>query len=166
MIPADIDIDDLARQLEEDSVAVAAGYRALEPELLDAVEHAASMDFGSLGVVVLDRTPPQTADLRDIAQDLQLATDLDTVVVRAPSSGAIVSDVHARAELEAAQHHFLGDPDIPGATHRLIDQVTAAGISWPLVAALILAVVIVVVVATAWSARVAARRVETAPDRT
>lgn len=157
MIPADVDVDDLARQLEEDSVAVGEGREALEAALLDAVEHAESTDFGSLGVAVLEHTPPHTADLRDVAQDLQLATGLDTVIVRTPSSGAVVSDVHTRAQLESAQHLFLGDPDLPGATHRLIDQVTAAGINWPLVGTLVLVIMVAVVVATVWAAQHAGR---------
>ncbi|AGF72504.1 DUF6676 family protein [Corynebacterium halotolerans] len=152
MIPADIDIDDLTRQLEEDSVAVGENHGGLEPALLDAVAYAEANDFGPLGVVVLDRTPPQTADLRDVAQDLQLATDLGTVLVRTPSSGAVVSEVHTRAELESAQHPFLGNPDIPAATHQFIDQVNAAGINWTLVTVLVLVVVVAVAAATACSA--------------
>lgn len=152
MIPADVDIDDLARQLEEDSVAVGENHEGLEPALLDAVDHAESGEFGSLGIVVLDHTPPHTADLRDIAQELQLATELGTVLVRTPSSGAVVSEVHTRAELESAQHPLLGNPDIPVATHQFIDQVNAAGINWPLITVLVLALMVAVATATAWSA--------------
>ncbi len=162
MIPADVDIDDLARQLDEDSVAVGEAHAGLEPALADVVGRAEGADFGSLGIVVLDHTPPRTADLRDVAQDLQLATDLDTVLLRTPSSGAVVSDVHDRARLESAQHLFLGDPDIPAAAHRFVDQVSASGVNWGLVAVVAVVLMAVVAAATAWSSLSANRRASAA----
>ncbi|MCS5479507.1 hypothetical protein NYP18_07540 [Corynebacterium sp. YIM 101645] len=143
MIPADVDLDDLNRQLGEDAVAFGAfvpeGKAAdLEPGLLDAVAHARDTDFGALGLVILERTPPQTADMRDVAQELLMSTDLDTVIVRAPHSGAVVSDVHSRAGLEVAQYPFLGNPDVVGAAHRFVDDVNASAASWPSATALIL----------------------------
>lgn len=167
MIPADVDLDDLNRQLSEDAVAfgtlVPEGRAAeLEPGLLDAVTHARGTDFGTLGLVILERTPPQTADMRDVAQELLMATDLDTVIVRAPYSGAVVSDVHSRAELEMAQYPFLGNPDIVGAAHRFVDDVNATAAHWPPVMALILLGVAGAAVFTAVGAR---RRVRGGMER-
>jgi hypothetical protein len=143
MIPPDVDLDDLTRQLDEDAVAFGVfvpGEKAagLEPGLLEAVTHAETTDFGSLGFVVLEHTPPQTADMRDVAQELLMATDMDTVIVRAPHSGAVVSETHSRAVLEAAQYPFLGNPDIVGAARRFVDDVNAAAASWPSAAILLL----------------------------
>lgn len=158
MIPADVDLDDLTRQLDEDAVAFGVfvpGEKAadLEPGLLDAVARAEGTDFGSLGFVVLERTPPHTADIRDVAQELLMATDVDTVIVRAPHSGAVVSETHSRAALEVAQYPFLGNPDIVGATHRFVDDVSAAAASWPSAVALILAGVAATAAFTAVGAR-------------
>ena len=158
MIPVGIDIHDLARQVEEDSVAFGALVPAgrvgeLEPGLIDAASHADATGFGSLGVVVLGETPAHAPDLRDIAQDVLLATEVDTVIVRTPESGAIVSDLHSRAEIESAQYPFLGNPDVVGGVHRFIDDVNGAGTSWATVLAVIVLVVAAAVVFAALSVR-------------
>ncbi|NLZ58233.1 MAG: hypothetical protein GX898_08050 [Corynebacterium sp.] len=132
MIPENVDIDALARELEEDAVAMgqAAGeqHPTLEQELITVMDEAAEGDFGSLGYVVLDSTPAVTADLRDIAQELLGATSLDTVVVRAPGSAAVVSDVHSRASLESAQREMLQTFDYVDGASLLIRDVTNSGI--------------------------------------
>lgn len=132
MIPENIDIDALARELEDDAVAMGQStgdqYPALESDLISVMEGAAEGEFGSLGHVVLDSTPAVTADLRDIAQELLDATSLDTVVVRAPGSAAVVSDIHSRASLEAAQHEMLQTFDYVEGASLLIRDVTESGI--------------------------------------
>lgn len=158
MIPAGIDTDDLARQIGEDAVAfgtqVPAGRVAeLEPGLVDAVAHADASGFGSLGVVVLGETPPHAPDLRDVAQDLLLATDVDTVIVRAPESGAVVSDLHTRADIESAQYPFLGNPDVVGGVFGFIDGVNGSSVSWASAVTLIAIALVAVVVFTALGAR-------------
>ncbi len=158
MIPDGVDIDDLSRQLAEDSVAFGSfvpveQVSSLEPGLIDAVSHAEQSGFGSLGVVVLEHTPPHTPDLRDVAQDLLLGTDVDTVIVRAPESGAIVSDVHPRGAIEAAQYPFLGNPDIVGGVFGFIDDVNGWSVNWPLALVLIAVTLAAVGGATAWAVR-------------
>lgn len=158
MIPEGVDIDDLARQIDEDSVAFGSFVPAekmgeLEPGLIDAVSHADSSGFGSLGVVVLEHTPAHAPDLRDIAQDVLLATDVETVIVRAPGSGAIVSDAHSRAEIEAAQYPFLADGDVVGGVHRFVDDINGWSLSWGWVFVAVVLVVAVAAVLTALSAR-------------
>lgn len=137
MIPDNIDIDALARDLEDDAVAMgplmAEQYPAMEAELARVAEEAAQGEFGTLGYVVLDSTPPATADLRDIAQELVNTTAFDTVAVRSPGSGAVVSDIHTRASLEAAQHDMLGTPDYVEGASLLVRDVTTsplADIDW------------------------------------
>ncbi|MDO5511114.1 DUF6676 family protein [Corynebacterium sp.] len=157
MIPEGVDIDDLSLQLAEDSVAfdaVAPAERidSLEPGLIDAVTHAGDSGFGSLGVVVLTHTPAHTPDLRDVAQDLLLGTDLETVIVRAPGSGAMVSEVHSRGALESAQHPFLANPDVVGGVFGVIDDVNGWSTNWPFALAAMVAALAVLVLATGWSA--------------
>ena len=158
MIPDGVDIDDLSRQLAEDSVAFGSfvpveQVSSLEPGLIDAVSHAEQSGFGSLGVVVLEHTPPHTPDLRDVAQDLLLGTDVDTVIVRAPESGAVVSDVHSRGAIEAAQYPFLGNPDIVGGVFGFIDDVNGSSADWVSAVALIVIALAAVVVFTVLGAQ-------------
>ncbi|GAB3591463.1 hypothetical protein CFAEC_07400 [Corynebacterium faecale] len=133
MIPENVEIDALARDLEDDAVAMGpetgALYPTLEEELIRVTDDAIDGDFGSLGYVVLDTTPAMTADLRDIAQELLNETSLDTVAVRAPGSGAVVSDIHSRAALESAQHEMLGTTDYVEGASLLIRNVTESGVS-------------------------------------
>lgn len=156
MIPADVNIDDLARQLAEDGVAIGEigdVYPSMEGELQDVLQQAAGSEFGRAGIAILDDTPARSADQRDIAQDLLNAVDLDTVIVRSPGSGAIVSDIHSRADIETAQWRFLADSDYVTATRNLAEQVTATDTNWVAVTALMLAAVAVAVVVTALSVR-------------
>ncbi|RNE49170.1 DUF6676 family protein [Corynebacterium alimapuense] len=155
MIPAGVDIPNLAQQLQEDSVAfgnpdavnMGAG---LEPGLVSAVTHAESIDVGPVGVVVLDFTPNITADLRDIAQELLMATDLDTIIVRAPGTGAIVSETHSRSAIESAQHAFLGNPNIEEGTFYFLDQLANAGANWFLMGLFALFAIALVIALTIW----------------
>lgn len=161
MIPTDVDLDDLARQLAEDGVAinrVGQDHPSMEGELQQVLERAGQSEFGSAGIVVLDAAPQRSADQRDIAQDLLNISELDTVIVRSPGSGAIVSDVHTRAEIESAQWHFLGNGDYVAATRNLIDDINAAGVNWIAITVTLLAVVLAAAAATAWSVRRTSRR--------
>lgn len=158
MIPDGVNLDDLALQLEEDSVAfgpfVPSGKVSdVEPGLIDAVTHAGEGDFGSLGVVVLEHTPAHAPDLRDVAQDLLLSTGMDTIIVRTPESGAVVSDVHSRAALEQAQYPLLGNPDLVGGVNAFVGEINGWTVSWTSV----LAVILVVLALTALAVGVALR---------
>lgn len=128
MIPENIDLKQLASELGDDAVTMGERtgnqFPTLEKDLINVVTDAKESDFGSLGVVILDETPVMTSDLRDIAQELLIQTDLDTVVVRAPMSAAVVSDVHSRAALESGQHDLLGTTDYVLGTELLVQDVT------------------------------------------
>lgn len=156
MIPADIDLDDLAAQLSEDGVAIGQlgrDYPSMEGELQQVLTEAGNSDFGSAGIVLLDSAPARSADQRDIAQDLLGLTELDTVIVRSPGSGAVVSDIHTRAEIESAQWHFLGNSDYVAATRDLVGAINSSGINWTAITAILLAALAVAVVLTALSVR-------------
>lgn len=152
MIPAEIDIADLASQLQEDRVAigkVVQAYPSMEGELQEVLAAAGTEGFGSVGMVLLEQVPVRAADQRDIAHELINATGLDTVIVRSPGSGAIVSEVHTRADIEAAQWHFLGNDDYVLATRELVDHISAApGPNWVLLTALALVLILAVVMLT------------------
>lgn len=132
MIPENIDLNQLASELGDDAVAMGERtgnqFPTLEKDLINVVTDAKDSDFGSLGVVILDETPAVTSDLRDIAQELLFQTDLDTVVVRAPMSAAVVSDVHSRAALESGQHDLLGTTDYVLGTELLVQDVTESAV--------------------------------------
>ena len=112
MIPPDTDIADLSRQLNEDSVANSNVGLASDPALQASV--AGALEPGE-GIAVVDIYPDKFADLRDLAQALKEASNLDTVIVQAPQGISAVSDSHSRAALESAQQAVA-----PG-----LDQVTA-----------------------------------------
>ncbi|MDO4760406.1 MAG: hypothetical protein Q4A31_00590 [Corynebacterium sp.] len=110
MIPEGINISDLTTQLLDDGVAFVHDDPELHAQLVASREQSPALH--NAGFVVLNFTPAQPADLRDIAQELLLSTDLSTIVVRSPDSGAIVSNAYSRAHLESAQHAFLSTPTI------------------------------------------------------
>lgn len=63
---------------------------------------------GKFGIALIDTPYDKAADLRDVAQELQLRTGVETVIVRTPQGGAAVSDSYSRADLEAAESAFAG----------------------------------------------------------
>ncbi|MDO4908508.1 MAG: hypothetical protein Q3962_01475 [Corynebacterium sp.] len=122
MIPANVDIDSLARQLEQGSIA---WQSSKSPQREDAPYIESALHGTNIKLVVLDETPAQTADLRDIAQTLMEKTGSETVVVRAPGSGALVSTHYSRANLEYGQAAFLADGDYTHATQQLVSTLTS-----------------------------------------
>ncbi|WP_034649718.1 DUF6676 family protein [Corynebacterium vitaeruminis] len=148
MIPANVDMGALSAQLDEGQVALQSDNEGLRQSLESSVSYAADHGFGSLGVAVLDQDPAVTADLRDIAQVLRSDTALDTVIVRSPGSGAIVSTTHSRAEIESAQWDFLANPDYAQATVGLVDHIEAKPVPGGELVALALVAIVLVVAAT------------------
>ncbi|MCK2200154.1 DUF6676 family protein [Corynebacterium callunae] len=163
LIPEDIDIADLAQDLNKDAVMVgphtASEYPQLEHDLVEVAKQAQAGDFGSVGLVYLDKTPPMTSDLRDIAQELLNTTDFETVVVRSPESGAVVSDIHSRAVLEIGQGDMLATPDYAAGAQALIEDVTQSSvgaIDWTAVTVMglvVLTVLLVVIALAQWGLR-------------
>ena len=116
MVPESVDVAAFVGELSDDQVAIDAAMNpdvaaGMESGLKEAIAYAQAQDFGSLGFVAFDADPGQHADVRDIAQVLLDDTGLDTVIVRAPGNGAIVSDLYSRAEIEAAQQEFFATAD-------------------------------------------------------
>lgn len=126
MIPQGVDVDQLAAELDGDGVAaglLGAEYPDLEPALRDALAQAEDQGFGSVGFAILDNTPPGVGDTRDVAQELLERTGKDTVIVRSPGMGAVVSHNYSRAQLEQAQHSMLGSADYVGGTTQFVHEV-------------------------------------------
>ena len=100
MIPEGVDIPDLSAQLLEDGVACSNPGLAADTESQAPIASALQ---GSHGIAVVDVYPQRLADARDIAQELQDATGLDTVVVQTVRNVSAVSDTYSRAALESVQ---------------------------------------------------------------
>lgn len=100
MIPEGVDIPDLSAQLLEDGVAFSNPGLAADTEIQAPIASALQ---GSHGIAVVDVYPQRLADARDIAQELQDATGLDTVVVQTVRNVSAVSDTYSRAALESVQ---------------------------------------------------------------
>ena len=145
MIPDFVNVDDLAQQLESGDVAVGldpATASGIDPEQVknEISPLAEGSPVGDIGVVYLDRTPAMTADLRDIAQELSTKAPQDIIIVRAPGSGAVVSDNYSRADLETAQHALLSHPELSTGLQAFTDTLTHQSTPWPLINAGIAAV--------------------------
>ena len=100
MIPADVDVDDIAAQLSADGVAFSNPELALDDDLQAHI--STSLQPGH-GIAVVDVFPEKIPDLRDLAQTLQQQTGLDTVILQAPMKVSAVSNSYNRAALEAAE---------------------------------------------------------------
>lgn len=147
MIPADIDMHSLAGQLAGDGIAFATDNPAngpLEQHLSATLESLPAGDLGQIGFVVLEQTPAQPADLRDVAQDLATETGLGTVIVRTPQASGAASDAASRAQVERGQRAMMAQPDY-GEGLRAFAGAAQGGVwNWPAVGALVLVAVAVV----------------------
>ena len=133
MIPEGVDIPDLSAQLAEDGVAFSNPDLATNAEIQDPIV-STLQDLH--GIAVVDVYPTRLADARDIAQELQDATGLDTVVVQTVRNVSAVSDTYSRAAIEATQG------DIPQGVNQveLLDRFYAGvdpfGVPWLLIVAM------------------------------
>lgn len=157
MIPSGVDIADLSAQLREDQLAIGPNAdfgRIQESELLDVLsvsnqESGAGVDGrADFGLALIDVPFGKAADLRDVAQELQLNTEIETIVVRTPTAGAAVSELHSRAELEAAESAFAHVQTSTG-FHNFVDTLSSTPIQWSVVA-IALTVVIATALTVSW----------------
>lgn len=157
MIPAGVDIADLSAQLREDQLAIGPNAefgRMQESELLDVLsvsnQESGSGVYGGadFGLALIDVPVGKAADLRDVAQELQLNTEIETIVVRTPTVGAAVSDFHSRAELEAAESAFAHVQTSTG-FQNFVDELSGAPFPWGIIA-IVLTIVIVTALTTSW----------------
>lgn len=152
MIPAEIDMADLEGQLAADGIAFGTENPVnapLEAAMRDALNVAPTDELGTTGLVVLEQTPAHVPDLRDVAQDLLIASGYDTVIVRTPHVALAVSDTLDRASIDAGQRAMIAQPDYP---QGLVDFAEAAAdfdMPW-LLLALFGALIVGGVVAATW----------------
>lgn len=161
MSPTAADVNDLAVQLADDGIAFgtdnpvnAALRRDLEAALKDVSPTAA----GRTGVVVLEQTGQPPAQLRDLAQDVQAMTDLDTVIVRTPTSTAAVSDTLTRAQVEKGQFALIVEPDYADGVRAFGAQAESFAVPWGVIAGAVVFLSLLTVVVTIAAYRVSIKR--------
>lgn len=157
MIPADVDLGQLASELTEDHVAlgpIAAHNLALEQQLRAVTAQSQQEGLGSMGIVVLDTPRSNSLDsLRDVAQDLQHTTGYDLVVVRTPNEVASVSTHASRNTLESAECNLMNfRGDYADGMHRFVAEAAADHTHWGIVAVIVVALVMLVIVGAACAA--------------
>ncbi|MDC7068366.1 hypothetical protein PQG67_04450 [Corynebacterium pseudodiphtheriticum] len=169
MIPAGVDLSDLSAQLSQGNVAIgehAEFARAQQSQLRQAIAEInsnsaelANQDTkntdaptgdGKFGIALIDTPYDKAADLRDVAQELQLRTGVETVIVRTPQGGAAVSDSYSRADLEAAESAFAGVSTDVG-LRNYTEALSSPNPSW-LVFAIVIAAVIGTALILTWNA--------------
>ena len=133
MIPEGVDIPDLSAQLAEDGVAFSNPDLATNAEIQDPIV-STLQDLH--GIAVVDVYPTRLADARDIAQELQDATGLDTVVVQTVRNVSAVSDTYSRAAIEATQGDMPQGVNQVELLDRFYAGVDLFGVPWPLIVAM------------------------------
>ncbi|WP_293821200.1 DUF6676 family protein [uncultured Corynebacterium sp.] len=124
MVPAGVDISDLADQLEEDGAAYTAPALSQDVSLNADVSNGLR---GGDGVAVVDVMDVRAPDVRDIAQELQDATGLNTVIVQTPQHVSSVSDTYSRADIESVQTQLapgLNQVDLVTEYYGGLDQIS------------------------------------------
>lgn len=144
-------LEELIGQLRSSSVAfgtdnpVNGGLRRGLEGALDSPE---AQMIDPAAVIVLEQTPKQVADLRDLAQDVANQTDFDTVLVRTPHVAVGVSDDLTRAQIESGQLEMVSEPDYVAGLHAFVAGVDSFSVNWPLVVGLVVALLACVAVVT------------------
>lgn len=155
MIPKEVDLANLSGQLRQDGVAFSNPHIAKDLEIQEEIIKSLHPDHG---IAVVDSFSASAADARDIAQDLQLATGLDTVIVQTPTHVSAVSDSLTRANIEAAERAIPRGIDQTSVLEQFYSGTDHFAVHWMAIIALILALASVV----GWSAYRAASATRTA----
>ena len=101
-----------------------------EAGLAKAAADVAATEAGDLDLVVLSGTPPMVADLRDAAQDLLLAGNADTVLIRTPQVAIGVSDTLTRAQVEVGERAMASAPDYVSGIHAFAAAADGVSVPW------------------------------------
>ncbi|QPK82381.1 hypothetical protein G7Y29_05565 [Corynebacterium qintianiae] len=161
MIPADVDMDSLHAQLLDDGIAFGTDNPVnspLEEALRSSLGQTETAPVDPVGVVILETTPTQVADLRDIAQDLAMSTPYETVIVRTPHAASAVSDHLNRHQIETAQRAMAGEPDYPAGLELFLDTAQSTSWNWGLVGIATVVLLMLVAAVSATQARKMSRR--------
>lgn len=129
----------LSSQLEEDGVAFSNPDLAADEQVQAAIETVLK---DSHGIAVVDVYPQRLADARDMAQELQDTTGLDTVIVQTTRNVSAVSDSYSRAALESAQGQIPQGVDQVTLLDEFYVSVNSTDSPWGLVISLVAITVI------------------------
>lgn len=143
--------ESLVGQLNSDGIAfetVNDGTGRLEQSLFRTLEDAHEGTGHNVGLVFLDSTPPHVPNLRDLAQDLHLATGIETIYIRTPDVAIAASEKFHRSALEAGQLAAVQANDCQDGVARFLQEVSTQQLSWPLTPLAIAAVLILACAAT------------------
>lgn len=148
MIPADVDISALSRQLEDAPVAFTS------PEMVDPVlaEQLREVVAGESAAVIVSG-PGNPTHLRDVGQAVLDSTDFSTVIVRGPGTGAVVSEEYSRATIETSRDTLLAEPDYVVGVAEFLSGAHSFSVSWATVLAVIVVCAVVATLCAWWSAR-------------
>lgn len=157
---AGFDLDSLSAQLRSNGVAIdasasvnAATDGALNASLVNALAQPAAGGLENAGVVVVGPEQASGPELRDVAQDLQLATHLDTVIIRTPNAAIAVSEDLTRAQIERGQRAMVSQPDYAQGIADFAGAAEGFSVWWGLAAIVAVAAIVATVCATAQAVR-------------
>ena len=151
------DIAGLVAQLREDGIAFGTENPVnpvLESDLVQALADVAASGgpaADQVSIVVLEQTPDHVPQLRDLAQDLQLETGVETVLIRTPHAVAGGSDELTRAQIEQGQRAMAGQPDYADGVRAFFEAADGLSLPWPGIAAAMF-IAVSLVVAAMWFA--------------
>lgn len=134
------DYSAIIAQLESDGVAFhhSPADKELETKLIDAL--ASHPEGESLGIVVAG--PGEGG--RNLAEDVLLATELDSVIVRTPEGATGATNDHTRASFEAALDQMAATGDYVEGLHIFLNEVAEHATNWALIAILLVAAIALV----------------------
>lgn len=138
--------ESLVEQLNIDGIAfetINDETIALKRSLVTALESAHEKSDVNVGLVFLDSTPPHVPNLRDLAQDLHLATGIETIYIRTPEVAIATSEEFHRSALEAGQIAAVQASNYEDGVTRFLQEASSQQLSWPLALLAVAAVLIV-----------------------
>lgn len=154
MTPAEIELDVLECQLRNTGVAFGTGAGSdteLAEQLTGAIHdvvNVAGLNAEQVGVVVLGHVAAPAPDIRDVAQDLQHATGLDTVLLRTPDVAVGVSEEFTRAQVEVGERAMASQPDYASGVSAFFHAARDFEPAWLTLGMLAVAVLVICVAAT------------------
>lgn len=143
--------ESLVGQLNDDGIAFETfndESDRLELSLTATLADTFESTGANVGLVFLDSTPAHIPNLRDLAQDLHLATGIETIYIRTPDVAIATSEKFHRSALEAGQLAAVQTHDYQDGVARFLQEASTQQLSWPLAPLAIVAVLILACGAT------------------
>ena len=140
--------DSLVDQLNIDGIAFETaneGTGSLEQSLSSTLSSAHDHSGLNVGLVFLDSTP----ELRDLAQDLNLATGIETIYIRTPDVAIATSEKFPRSSIEAGQLASVRASSYEDGVAQFLQEASSRQLDWISVLIAVAVVLIVTCGATA-----------------